>query len=310
MDRRRFSPSAEGLEGRALLSLFGGLKTAAQNTTINVEDLPKTYKEKELRIANLPFFLLQEQPDRFLPPTATQQLQTDINSVVAQFHGPTADVVDAFNANLRHLLPYNTLSATNIKIINASFGDVLESAGATPQQQASLQNDMLQIASVDAVSVNPSLLARNDYSLVLQTTMAVARPGATPTAPSLQAKDGTKTDGGRIGLTHDPNPIIVGQYAGGATKDGQVWMQILDDSGQVLGTTPVNASGQYTIRLDTLVPGVYHLRSRAVDEVGHLTDESNAFTLFYEPLKRKDRTTPELITTVPNLPPPGGPLAL
>ncbi|MCA1684691.1 MAG: hypothetical protein LC745_01645, partial [Planctomycetia bacterium] len=70
MDRRRYTPSAEGLEGRALLSLFGGTgHTGSQyNTTVSIEDLPKTYKEKELRIAHLPYYLQQEDPRRYLPP--------------------------------------------------------------------------------------------------------------------------------------------------------------------------------------------------------------------------------------------------
>src|SRR3954447_6575397 len=120
MDRRRFSPSAEGLEGRALLSLLGAGNYTKYNTTVSIQDLPKTYKEKELRIAHLPFYLQQEDPRRFLPPEATQQLQTDINTVVSKLHAPTTKVVDDFNAGLRHLLPYNTLSPTNAKFLNNS----------------------------------------------------------------------------------------------------------------------------------------------------------------------------------------------
>src|SRR5690349_3438709 len=55
MDRRRYVPSAEGLEGRALLSFF---KPTQPATSFNpVVDLPNTPEQKALRIQRLPFFL-------------------------------------------------------------------------------------------------------------------------------------------------------------------------------------------------------------------------------------------------------------
>src|SRR6185312_10743982 len=57
MDRRRYTPSAEGLEGRQLLSgLFGG-KSSQTNTTVSVADLPETYRQKENRLFHLPIYL-------------------------------------------------------------------------------------------------------------------------------------------------------------------------------------------------------------------------------------------------------------
>jgi hypothetical protein len=278
MDRRRFTPSAEGLEGRALLSLFGS-KAVTTNTTVSIQDLPKTYREKQLRIAHLPYYLLQEDPRRFLPPDTIQQLQVNMNEIVSELHAPTTPVVDAFNAELRHLLPQNTLSPTNAKLINHAFGSVLERAGATPEEQANLQNDMNSLAKVDALSIQPSTLAREDYALVLQTTLAIGRPMITPTAPTLKASDGVKINGGRIGLTHNHSPTMVGTYQAGATRTGSIWIQIVDQTGQVLGTAPVDAAGQYSIVLNNLADGTYRLRSRSSDEVGHLSDESNPFTL-------------------------------
>ena len=318
MDRRRFNPSAEGLEGRALLSLFGGYKSATANTTVSIADLPKTYKEKELRIAHLPYYLLQEDPRRYLPPELTHQLQTDVNTVVSKLHAPTAPVVNAFNAGLRRLMPQNTLSRANAVYVNHSFGAVLERAGAAPEQVTSLQNDMNQLAKVDSLSIQPTTLTRGDYSLVLQTTLAVGRPMITPTAPSLQAKDGRKVDGGRAGITHDHNPTMVGSYQAGATKDGEVWIQIVNqDTGQVVGTMPVNSTGAYTIKLSYLPDGVYHLSARSSDEVGHLSAESNPFKLTVKTIVPPGPKAQFLID-VPSFPvrtatsasPPGGPLGL
>ena len=159
---------------------------------------------------------------------------------------------------------------------------------------------MNQLARVDAASIQPSTLARNDYSLVLQTTLAVGRPMITPTAPTLLAKDGRKIQGGRVGLTHDHTPTMVGTYQAGATKDGSIWIQIVDGSGQILGTAPVSASGSYSIKLTTVPDGVYLLRARSSDEVGHLSNESNPFTLYVKTAPAKHLAASA----------PGGPLAL
>ncbi len=319
MDRRRFSPSAEGLEGRALLSLLGAGNYTKYNTTISIEDLPKTYKEKELRIAHLPYYLLQEDPSRFLPGEVTSQLQTDINNVVSELHAPTGPVVDAFNAGLRKLMPQNNLSPQDAQYLSRSFGLVLEKAGATVQEVTALQNDMNQLALVDSHSIQPSTLARGDYSLVLQTTLAVGRPMITPTSPSLHAKDGVKTDGGRLGLTTDHTPTMVGSYPAGASKDGEVWIQIVDQkTGAVYGTMPVSAAGTYTIKLSNLPDGTYYLTARSSDEVGHLSLESNPFILRIKtPVARGQAAVNAQAQVMVGVPPtttsttpPGGPLGL
>ena len=323
MDRRRFTPSTEGLEGRALLSLFSGYHIGSQyNTTVSIQDLPKTYKEKELRIAHLPYYLLQEDSRRFLPAETTSRLQTDINTVVSELHAPTTRVVDAFNAGLRRLMPSNNLTQADARFLNNSFGSVLERAGATSQEVTNLQEDMNQLAKVDSLSIQPSTLARGDYSLVLQTTLAVGRPMITPTSPTLQVKDGIKTYGGRLGLTTDHYPTLVGSYQAGATKDSSVWMQIVNlDSGQVVGTTPVGPSGTYTIKVSYLPDGIYHLSARSSDEVGHLSQPSNPFILKIKtnpPPPAKPTAKAQFLIGVPNFSnsattattPPGGPLSL
>ena len=66
MDRRRFAPSPDGLEGRMLLSTArpASAITAAQAPVAN---LSSTLREKELRIERLPYFLQTLQPGRVLP---------------------------------------------------------------------------------------------------------------------------------------------------------------------------------------------------------------------------------------------------
>lgn len=281
MDRRRLTPSLEGLEGRALLSgLFGG-STATSNTTISVQDLPSTYRQKLNRIDHLPFYLNQEDPGRNLPADVVSKLQADITSVVSTLHAPTTQVVDTFNVGLRDLMTSKTLSRQSAYRLNQSFGAVLTRAGATPEQVGNLKDDMNALARLDAASSQPALLAREDYALVLQTTLAVGRPIETPTAPILAATDGLRAKDNASAITRDHNPTLVGTYQPGATKVGYILMQIIDADGRVLGSGVVNASGQYSVKLSTYLPdGTYELRARASDEVGHLSPPSpHAFRL-------------------------------
>ena len=79
---------------------------------------------------------------------------------------------------------------------------------------------------------------------------------------------------------------------------------------------PVNSAGTYTIKLRYLPDGTYQLRARSSDEVGHLSQESNPFTLSVKtPAKtaagRVDKA--QFSIAVPkstNTSPPGGPLGL
>jgi hypothetical protein len=303
MDRRRFVPSTEGLEGRALLSgLFGG-KASTTTLTQTVASLPNTFAEKEMRIKNLPFFMKQPDPQRFLPTSVTNVLQQDLNVILGTLHGPTTKVVDNFNRGLRHEFPHVSLSVEDATRLNRAFGSVLAAAGATPTEQANLQRDMNQIALIDSKSPNPTNLAASDYSLVLQIGLAVGKPIKQPAVPQLAKKDGVMTDGGRIALTRNPIPTFVGVYDVGPKGNKVTTMQIIDQDGFVLGTGPVTpANGDYSVKLGSALPnGKYQIRVRAMDNLGHLSLPSNAITL---KVAHRHRSAAETLT------PPGGPLGL
>lgn len=310
MDRRRYSPKGEGLEGRALLSLFGGRtslgNSAAFNASVSNQDLPETFQQKEQRIEHLPFYLEQQGPGRILPATTVQHLQADMNAVVSQLHAPSTAVVNNFNESLRRYLPDKSLSPANAVRLNHAFGAVLSRAGATPQETANLQRDMNELALVDSLSAEPSIYVRNDYSLVLQTTLAVGRPMWTPTPATLQVNDGLRAKDGKSAITHDHLPTLVGTYQAGATKIGYVNMQVVDESGRVLGAAPVDTNGNYTVKVTTPLPdGTYGLRTRAVDEVGHLSAPS------LQAYKLKVVTRAAGAGTIrAQVLPPGGPLGL
>lgn len=304
MDRRRFTPSPEGLEGRALLSLFGG-KSNTFNTTISIQDLPETFQQKAQRIANLPYFLQQTQIGRYLPSDSLKQLQSDLTDIAARLHAPSTQVVDTFNHGLQKTLPDLNLTPQNAHDLNNAFGSVLVHAGATPQQAANLKRDLTQIAQVDSKSIQPSFLARSDYSLVLQTALSVGRPIQTPTAATLAPRDGVKAKNSLSGITHDHNPTMIGTYQAGATKIGYMRMQIIDASGAVLGTSIVDSTGHYSVKLDTLPDGTYQLRTQALDEVGHISLPS--YGAFRLKVVTPTSSTPTLQTTAT---PPAGPLGI
>jgi hypothetical protein len=287
MDRRRFKPSTEGLEHRALLaSLFGG-SSANQNVLISIEDLPDTFKLKVQRIEHLPFYLRQEHPDRYLSPETMKQLKIDMLAIAGQLHAPGTAVVDAFNRELRHAFPYKTLSPTNAKLLSHTFGSVLARAGATDTETANLQRDLNQMALVDSLSPNPTSLASDDYSLVLQTALAVGRPIKTPAAPSLALKDGINLKNGAGGITRKHDPTLVGTYLVGAAvvdhkeKIPTTSIQIIDDNQIILGTTVITTTtGVYRVTLSPSLPdGVYKVHARAADNTGHISPPSPTYRL-------------------------------
>jgi hypothetical protein len=304
MDRRRYVPSGEGLEGRALMtSLFGG-KTPASALTTSVQNLPETFKQKELRIQHLPFFLEQLKPGRFVPPDAIKNIQTNLNQIAATLHAPSEALVKNFNTSLRHGFPYKTLSPDTARILNHTFGTVIASAGADPTLVQNLQQDMNQLAFADAKGVDPAYVATNDYALVLQTALAVGRPIQTPTAFSLAARDGVRINNGAAGATHNHTPALVGTYAVGATPEGSTRVQAIDAEGRVVGSASVDNNGKYTITTEPLADGTYKLRARAIDQFGHVSNPSPAFVL-----KVTTRQAPRTFAQE-NLNPPAGPLGL
>ena len=81
MDRRRFIPSHEALEGRALqatnlTNIFG----AQINSNLNI---PITYEQKALRIQRLPYYLdkISEGP-AFCPKPRSQQIQNSLYAML------------------------------------------------------------------------------------------------------------------------------------------------------------------------------------------------------------------------------------
>jgi hypothetical protein len=211
MDRRRYVPMSDTLEGRQLLSTASatlapaaaaaktttssttttnvknktttttvvvtndGVKTSTTTTTSTIVNDPDSIAKKERRVQNLPVYLKQTVPGRYIPPEVTARLQADLSAIIGQLKSPNPDVLNAFNSRLRDLGQWQNLRSEDAASLNHDFGAVLKAANATDAQTARLQDDMKQLAQVDANSVSPSILARNDYATVIQTALSVGR---------------------------------------------------------------------------------------------------------------------------------------
>jgi hypothetical protein len=306
MDRRRFVPSTEGLEGRALLtSLFG---SASSSPPVS-ESIPMTFALKEARIERLPHYLETLRPGRFLPPDTIAHLKTDLLAIAAKLHTPGSAVLEGFNSRLREVMPSSSLSKADAAGLNRSFGVVVSAAGATPQQVQNLKNDMNALAKVDANSPQPVFLATNDYTIVLETILAVGRPIRRPTTPQLEVKNGVRVNA-NVGVTTLRQPVLVGTY------DSYATVQIVDANGSVYGGDVVKkngptqsngvaqATGKYGIKIDRpLADGLYTFYVRAIDAEGNMSHYS-------PPFKLKVISPPHQTTAAEQLIPPGGPLNL
>ncbi|WZO98012.1 hypothetical protein EP7_005064 [Isosphaeraceae bacterium EP7] len=211
MDRRRYVPMTDTLEGRQLLSTASatisaadakaktttssttttnlknqtttttvvvttdGVKTATTTTTSTITNDPDSIAKKERRVKNLPVYLKQTVPGRYIPPAVLTQIQANLSAIIGQLKPPNPEVLNGFNERLRDLGQWQNLRPEDAAALNHDFGTVLKAAGATDAQTTRLQDSMKQLAQVSANSVSPSILARNDYATVIQTALSVGR---------------------------------------------------------------------------------------------------------------------------------------
>ncbi|MDR3634155.1 MAG: hypothetical protein P4L84_10135 [Isosphaeraceae bacterium] len=288
MDRHRFVPSTEALDQRTLLSSTGLFGQSGSSSTLTGSSAsthtPDTFNQKLLRIERIPYYLDNLQSKRFLSPATLQSLQTDILAVAADLHPAPPPVLRAFNLQIRKMLPKVSLSPQDVAKVNNLFGLVIRSEGATEQQVANLQKDMLSIAKADAASPNSVYLATNDYSIMVQGVSIIGRPIETPANPVLALGSGVRLKTAGFGGTRDPLPTFVGTYRTGSKVDPGTRVEISTLKGEVLGSGTVILGGQdaghYRFTLDQpLQPGINWLRIRAVDAEGHLSTGSSVFAV-------------------------------
>jgi hypothetical protein len=312
MDRRRYVPTPDGLEGRQLLSAF------SNSNIMNdpAQQVPVTFRQKELRIEHLPYYLGQLQQGRFLPASTVQALQADLLQIAGELHKPNTKALLDFNQNMRLITAHPSLRASDIQLMSHDLQAALQTAGATDSEVNNLVGDMEALAKIDSQSRQPVYLGTNDYSLVLQEILGIGRPIQTPLNPQLAQADGVRVTA-NMGKTAKEHPRFVGTYGVGATvgpyagspvggfNSAGDLIQIFDQqTGKVLGEAPVNPSnGDYVLTISQpMAPGVYRLRARAVDPQGHVSSPSEVYLLKVVARRGRDVVTGAAV--------PRGPLGL
>jgi hypothetical protein len=284
MDRRRFIPNPEGLEGRALLASsvnLGNLFGFQVNTNLNI---PITYEQKTLRIERLPYYLEKIRPGRFLPQPELNQIQVALNGLMDGIHKPPSSALDNYNYQLRHVVPKQSLTPVDAGILNNGFTAVLHAAGTVPTSVVGLKTALFQMTTkFDTASPEPVYLATNDYTLVLQTALAVGRPMPPPILPKIAKNQGIQADASHI-KTPLKHPSLVGTYHFHTT------IQVITPDGVVVGEAKCRRTNQYKVTITpALSPGLYQFRMRAVDTVGHLSKVSRPFEMKVVPLRHHNK---------------------
>ena len=279
MDRRRFVPSHEGLEVRALQaaninSVFG----SQINFNLN---LPITYEQKALRIQRLPFYLDQiSQRGRFLPKAEIQQIQNSLYGMLDTIIRPPSQALDNYNYQLRQIVSKQSLTTSDINRLNYSFGAVLKSARTPAASIDGLKSALYKMVSqVDTASVLPVSLGTNDYTLTLETALGIGRPMPPPTIPRIE-----KNEGLQAGIQHIKTPLPRPSLNG--TYHFHTFIQVVTPAGIVVGTTKVQRNNNYKVQIS--VPqsvGVHEFRIQAVDDVGHISKLSKPFEIKVVPRK-------------------------
>lgn len=184
MDRRRsrhlVKLHLESLEGRALTSTVPAVGVAAPQTSATPSS-QITISEQERRIENLPRFLRSFSPNRALPAETTSAIQSDLRAIQGQLKPPGPGAITYFNQQLRAAIPFQSVQQDKLLGISNAFERTLIAAGADSSVVQNLQSNLTEMARFNAQRTNSNIVTTNDFSLVLQTALAVGRPAAVAT---------------------------------------------------------------------------------------------------------------------------------
>ena len=284
MDRRRFVPSSEGLEDRALttttnLNTLFGLQV---NNNLNV---PITLQQKELRIEHLPFFLGQIRPGRFLPKTEIAEIQSNLFGMIDSINKPPPDALDNYNFQLRKIVSKQSLSPTDVQILNHGVSAVLKSAHASQQAITGISNALFTLTSqVDTASVQPVVLGTNDNTLVLETALSIGRPMPPPQLPRIKKNNGIQADSQHI-KTPLARPILVGTY------HFHTIIQVVTPQGVVVGEANCRRNNNFEVQITTPQSvGIHEFHLQAEDDAGHISRLGARFLIKVVPKRHKHTT--------------------
>ena len=282
MDRRRFVPSTEGLEGRELMAGVNTLFGIQVTTNLNV---PITLQQKELRIEHLPYYLEQIRPGRFLPKTEIEEIQSALFNMIDSIDKPRTDALNNFNYQLRKVVSKQSLTAGNIAVLNHGVSAVLNSAHAPQSSINGISNGLFTLTSqVDTASVQPVFLGTNDNTLVLQTALAIGRPMPPPQLPRIKKNNGIQANAQHI-KTPLERPTLVGTY------HYHTIIQVVTPQGVVVGEANCRRNNNFEVQITTPQSvGIHEFRLQAEDDAGHLSRIGKPFLIKVVP-KRHHKTT-------------------
>jgi len=280
MDRRRFVPSTEGLEGRTLQTAINVNNLFGFQASANL-NVPITYQQKSLRIQHLPFYLEKIRPGRFLPKAEIEQIQTALFNMIDGIRKPFPKALNNFNYALRSVVPKQSLTAADIHVLNHGVSAVLHAAHTPASSISGITDALYTLTSqIDTASVMPVYLATNDSTLVLQTALAIGRPMPPPSLPRIKKNNGIQAGAQRI-KTPLERPILVGTY------HYHTLLQVVTPEGEVVGEANVHRNNNYKVQITTPQPvGVHEFQVRALDSVGHISRLSKPFLIKVVPKKR------------------------
>lgn len=284
MDRRRYVPRTEGMEGRMMLSTASAAApnaatnaaaTSTANATTTAATLPVTIQDKLERIERLPINLRATDRNRALPRELIEPIQQAMTDSISAMGRADPQTIEMFNGVLRDVVSRPSLRAQDAQALNNALTKVLVSAGATTENVNVITGNLKTLATtVNTAQAQPVFLSTNDYATVLQMTLIVGQPMPAPGPPQIASTSGVQAAPGSF-VSRTPQPSFVGTYEAAAT------MQIYDDStGEVLGQAPAASNGRYTVEINRpLDLGTYKLRIRAIDDLGHVGLSSRPFTV-------------------------------
>jgi hypothetical protein len=279
MDRRRFIPSTEGLEGRELMAALNTLFWLQVATNLNV---PITYQQKAKRIEHLPYYLEQIVPGRFLPKSEIQEIQSALYNMMDSITKPPPDALNNFNYQLRKVVDKQSLTAGDIGLLNHGVRAVLDSAHTPQASVTTLTNALYTLTSqVDTASVQPVYVGTNDNTLVLQTALAIGRPMPPPQLPKIKKNNGIQAGAQHI-KTPLARPTLVGTY------HFHTFIQVVTPAGVVVGEANCRRNSNYEVQITTPQSvGIHEFRLQAVDDVGHVSRIGAPFLIKVVPKKHK-----------------------
>lgn len=283
MDRRRFIPRPENMEGRMMLSTASPGSAAASTAaasrsavTTTEANVPITIQDKLTRIDRLPINLRATDRNRALPRELIGPIQQAMTDSISTLGRADPQTIEMFNGVLRDVVSRPSLRAQDAQALNNALTKVLVSAGASTEDVDAIATNLKALATtVNTSQAQPVFLSTNDYATVLQMTLIVGRPMPAPSLPNLAQGTGAQASTGHF-VSRTTLPKFVGTY------EAQAIMQIYDDAtGVVYGQGQAAKNGQYSIHFDKAleVGPTYKMRVRAVDELGHVGQSSRPFTI-------------------------------